>query len=438
MLPLSDRSRIEMETCVHCGLCLESCPTYRELGVEDDSPRGRIHLIRNLAAGTIAPNEQVTGHLDRCLACRACETACPSGVRYGAIIEDARAALEPRRQRGFWGGAARRLLFRGILPRPGRLRAAARVVRLAQRLGMDRLARSTGLIRLLPEPAAALSEVAAIPPVFGQGALPERVPASGACRYRVALVTGCVMDVAFGPTNIASARVLAANGCEVLVPRNQACCGALPLHAGDREAALELARRNIDTFLATGADFIIINAAGCGSTLKEYHHLLAEDPAYAEKAREFVGRVKDITEFLGQIDLVPPTRRVEADVVYQDACHLAHGQGIRLQPRQVLSQIPGVRLRAIADPEACCGSAGIYNLVQYEMSMAVLGRKMESIAAARPHIVASANPGCILQLRLGAKQRGLDVEVLHVVDLLDRAYHGPEAEEGKGGGAWTR
>lgn len=424
MLSLSQRSLTQIETCVHCGLCLESCPTYRELGMEGDSSRGRIHLIRSLVQGLAEPDEALLGHLDRCLACRACESACPSGVKYGAIIEEARDALEPRRQRRYWSSAVRRLFFRGVLPRPRRLRRIARTVRLAQRMGLDRLARR---MNLLPKPVAALSEVAALPPVFGQDALPERLPAVGEARYRVALLTGCVMDVAFGPTNIATARVLAANGCEVLVPREQTCCGALPLHAGDRAAAAAMARRNIDVFLAAGVDFIIVNAAGCGSTLKEYDVLLAGDPAYAEKARQFVAKVRDVTEFLGEIDLVPPQGRVEADVVYQDACHLAHGQGIRLQPRKVLSQIPGVRLRPVPESDACCGSAGIYNLVQHELSLAVLDRKMEHIAAARPQIIVTANPGCMLQLRLGAKRHGLDVEVLHVVDLLDRAYGGKGA-----------
>ncbi|HEY8345927.1 MAG TPA: heterodisulfide reductase-related iron-sulfur binding cluster [Symbiobacteriaceae bacterium] len=428
MLQLSERALAEIESCVHCGLCVEACPTYRELRVEGDSPRGRIHLIRSLVQGLAEPNEALLAHLDRCLACRACETACPSGVRYGAIIEDARAALETRRRRSLAASTARRFFFRGLLPRPRRLRAMARILRLLQRTGVDRLARRTGL---LPEPMAAFAEVVQVPDRFGQNVLPERIAPAGECRYRVALLTGCVMDVLFGPTNVATARVLARNGCEVLVPREQVCCGAVPLHAGDREAARQMARRNIDVFLATGADYIIVNAAGCGSTLKEYPWLLAGDPAYAEKARQLAAKVKDVTEFLAEIDLVPPKGPVEADVVYQDACHLAHAQGIRIQPRQVLQKIPGLRLRALADAGACCGSAGIYNLVQYDLSMQVLDRKMEAIAAARPEIIVSANPGCILQLRLGVKRFGLKAEVLHVVDLLDRAYQAAEVREGE-------
>lgn len=427
---LSDRAKGAVDTCVHCGLCLEACPTYRELGIEDDSPRGRIHLVRNMELGVIGPTDKVLEHLDLCLGCRACESACPSGVAYGAIIEDARAKLEAGRRRGFWARALRNLFFRGIFPHPSRLRALARAIRLTQKLRLDRFAARTGLMKLMPGPAAAMAEVAAVPETFGAETLPDFVPAVGAKRYTVAFITGCVMDVMFGPTNIASVRVLAANGCDVHIPRAQTCCGALQLHGGDHPTAVQLARQNIDTFLATGADYIIINAAGCGSTLKEYHHLL-QGTDYAQKAREFVARVRDISEFLASIDLVPPTRPVEAVATYQDACHLAHGQGVRLQPRKLLAQVPGLKLVPLPEPEACCGSAGIYNLVQHEMSMDVLQRKMENVESTRASVVVSANPGCIMQLRLGARQRGLKIEVLHIIDVLDRAY-GP-APQGRVG-----
>lgn len=431
-MELSRLARSQMDACVHCGLCLEACPTYRELSIEDDSPRGRIHLVRNLTLGQIEANDRVQAHLDLCLSCRACETACPSGVKYGAIIEDVRARLEPGRKRGLWARTLRRLFFRGLLPHPARLRGLARAIRLSQRTGLDRLA------RLLPGPLADMAAVARIPDRFGREHLPDFVVAQGHRRFTVAFFTGCVMDVAFGPTNIASVRVLAANGCDVLIPQAQTCCGALQLHAGDRVQAVRQARQTVDLFDATGADYYIINAAGCGSTLKEYHHLLADDPEYAEKAIRFVERVRDITQFLGEIDLVPPTHLVEAEVAYQDACHLAHGQGVRLQPRRLLSQIPGLTLTPLSEPEACCGSAGIYNLVQPEMSMAVLGRKMETVREAGVAVVASANPGCIWQLRLGAYREGLPLEVVHVVDLLDRAYGGEKESGTSPGGAAAR
>jgi glycolate oxidase iron-sulfur subunit len=405
----------QIDSCVHCGLCLPACPTYRELGNEADSPRGRIHLIRALHTGTLEPGAEVLTHLDLCLDCRACETACPSGVKYGTIIEGAREALAPIRARPAVPGLLRWAL-RSIVARPRRLRAAARLARGLQKLKLARV--------LLPGPAAALAEVAQVSATFGRDLLPEVVPAQGERRWRVGFLTGCVMDVLFGPTNLASVRVLAANGCEVVIPRSQGCCGALHAHSGDAETARALARRNIDTFLAAGVDYMIINAAGCGSSLKEYGRLLADDPAYADKARRFAALVRDISEFLGAIDLVPPSKALPLRVTYQDACHLAHGQGVRLQPRKVLAQIPGIQLVEHPDSDACCGSAGIYNLVQPELSSALLERKMDTLARSGAPIVVSANPGCMLQLKVGARRRGLDLEVLHVIDLLDRAYGG--------------
>jgi glycolate oxidase iron-sulfur subunit len=414
---LSDLARAQVDTCVHCGLCLEACPTYRELGIEDDSPRGRIHLIRHLDNGVLQPAPRVVAHLDLCLACRACESACPSGVRYGTIIEEARSQLLPHRK-----SESRLLTFalRKVLPNQGRLRALAAGVRLTQRLGLDRLAVRLKLVR---GPLAAMAAVAQVPARVN---LPTRIPPTTERRYTVAFLQGCITDVLFGPTNAACVRVLAANGCEVLVPPGQTCCGALALHgAGDRETAQAQARRNIDAFLGCGADYIISNAAGCGSMLKEYHHLLHDDPAYAEKARRFVAKVRDITEFLGDIDLVPPTHPVAETVTYQDACHLAHGQGVRLQPRKLLSLIPGLELVPLAESDACCGSAGLYSLTQSEMAQAVLRRKMGNVAQTGARVVAAANAGCILQLRLGTHQAGLNVRAVHVIDLLDRAYGGP-------------
>lgn len=420
---LSDLARTQVDTCVHCGLCAEACPTYRELGIEDDSPRGRIHLIRNLNAGELEPTPKVLEHLDLCLACRACESACPSGVKYGAIIEEARSQLEPVRRRSFLERSLRRLFFRTVFPRPGRLRALARGLRLSQRLGLDRAAVR---LRLVGGPLAAMAEVARVPDRFGSDLVAEFTPAVGTRRFTVAFLQGCVTDVLFGPTNLASVRVLAANGCDVITPKAQTCCGGLALHGGDREAAREQARRNVDAFLATGAELIIVNAAGCGSTLKEYHHLLEGDPAYAEKARQFVSKVRDITEFLGDIDLVPPPHPVPLRVTYQDACHLAHGQGVRLQPRRLLTAIPGLELVSLPESDTCCGSAGFYNLVQTEMAQAVLRRKMGCVAETGADAVAAANAGCIMQLRLGSRQFGPNLPIYHLVDLLYQAYEGRE------------
>jgi glycolate oxidase iron-sulfur subunit len=302
-------------------------------------------------------------------------------------------------------------------------------MRLSQRWKLDRAAIKLGLVR---GRMAAMAETGRVPDRFGSDVLPEFVPASGTRRCTVAFVQGCVSDVMFGPTNIATVRVLAANGCDVKIPASQTCCGSLALHFGGLEQVRRQARQNIDAFLATDAEYIIINAAGCGSTLKEYHHLLAGDPAYSEKAKQFVAKVRDVSEFLASIELAPPANPVPLKVAYQDACHLVHGQGIRLQPRKILSLIPGLELVELPESDTCCGSAGIYNLVQPEMADSLLRRKMGNIAASGASVVACANAGCMMQLKLGARQYGPNVEVVHVVDLLDRAY----GADGAAGGAW--
>ncbi len=421
MLALNDSSRANLELCVHCGFCLPVCPTYGELGIEDDSPRGRIHLIRNLASGRLEPAPKVLEHLDLCLACRACEAACPSGVKYGVIIEDARANLERTRGRGLLGRSLRGFFLRNVFPRPGRLRLLARALRALQSMGIDRAAFRLGLVR---GRISQMAETARVPERFGSDALPAFTPASGPRRYTVAFLQGCVTDVLFGPTNIATVRVLAANGCDVKIPVRQTCCGALASHFGDLEQARRQARQNIDAFLDAGVDYIIVNAAGCGSSLKDYHRLLAADSDYAGKAKQFAAKVRDVSEFLASIELAPPVKPLRMKVAYQDACHLAHGQGIRSQPRKVLSAIPGLELVGLAESDTCCGSAGIYNIVQPEMADSLLRRKMRNIAASGAGVVASGNAGCIMQLRLGVKLYGPEVEVLHVVDLLDRAYGG--------------
>ena len=316
--------------------------------------------------------------------------------------------------------------MRGVFPSPARLRALAKALRLSQRWKLDRAAVKLGLVR---GRMALMAETARVPDHFGSDVVPEYIPAEGAPRFKVAFLQGCVNDVMFGPTNAATIRVLAANGCEVRVPSGQCCCGGLAFHFGDLEQARRQARQNIDVFLATDAEYFLTNAAGCGSTLKEYDQLLAPDPAYAEKVKRFVAKVRDISEFLASIDLVPPTHPVPLKVTYQDACHLAHGQGIRLQPRKLLSRIPGLELVNLRDSDTCCGSAGIYNILQPEMADALLRRKMENIAATGAQAVATGNAGCMMQLKLGARQYGPQVEILHVVDLLARAY----GEDGRDG-----
>jgi glycolate dehydrogenase iron-sulfur subunit len=414
-----------LKECVHCGLCLDFCPTYRLLGHEADSPRGRIYQVRQVYEGKISPDDpDFREHIYACLDCRACQTACPSGVQYGTIIEAARAVAEPV-------NASEKTVGRAILgtvfTRRPLLDAAGLGLRVYQRSGLQRLVRGSGALRLMP---TRLREMEAmLGPTQGgvrRWSAPHVTPARGPVRYRVGFIEGCIMPQLFGETNAATVRVLATNGCVVYSPPKQGCCGALQMHTGDRPTAQELARRNIDAFDGLGLDAIIINAAGCGSTLKEYGHLLGDDPRYAERARAFQNQVKDVSEFLAAIDLVPPTQPVPMRVTYQDACHLVHGQGIREQPRKLLRQIPGLELVEMKFSDVCCGSAGIYNLTHYDLSMRVLEEKMDNVLATGATAVVAPNPGCTMQLAYGARRRGVELELLHVVDLLDTAYGHPK------------
>jgi glycolate oxidase iron-sulfur subunit len=410
-----------LKECVHCGLCLDFCPTYRVMGHEADSPRGRIYQVRQVYEGKVSADDaDFREHIYACLDCRACQTACPSGVQYGAIIEAARAVSEPVNRSEKTVGRA---ILGSVFTRPALLDAAGLGLRLYQRSGLQGVVRKTGATRLLP---SRLREMEAmLGPAQGgvrRWAAPHVTPASAPVRYRVGFIEGCIMPQLFGDTNAATVRVLAANGCVVYSPPRQGCCGALQMHTGDRPTAQELARRNIDAFEGLGLDAIIINAAGCGSTLKEYGHLLADDRVYAERAGAFAARVKDVSEFLDAIDLVPPTHSVPMRVTYQDACHLVHGQGIRQQPRKLLRQIKGLELVEMKDSDVCCGSAGIYNLTHYDVSMRVLEEKMDHVIASGVSAVVASNPGCTMQLAYGARRRGIDLKLLHVVDLLDRAY----------------
>jgi len=412
-----------LKECVHCGLCLDYCPTYRVLGHEADSPRGRIYQVRQVYEGKVSPdNLDFRQHIFGCLDCRACQTACPSGVQYGAIIEAARAIAEPVDPTEKTVGRA---ILGSVFTRPRLLDLAGFGLRLYQRSGLQTLTRKAGVLRVLPQRLREMEAMLA--PTQGglfRWRAPVVTPARGTARYRVGFVEGCVMSQFFSDTNAATVRVLAANGCAVHSPPRQGCCGALQMHTGDRSVARDLARKNIDAFSPLQLDAIIINAAGCGSTLKEYGHLLADDPAYAERAADFAARVKDVSEFLASIDLVPPTRAVPMKVTYQDACHLVHGQGIRNQPRQLLSAIPGLELVEMSDSDVCCGSAGIYNLTHPDVSVQLLDQKMAHIAATGAQAVVAPNPGCSMQLAYGARRKGMPLQQLHVVDLLDKAYGG--------------
>lgn len=409
--------------CIHCGLCLNHCPTYRLWGLEADSPRGRIRQMLLVDQGQLKLGATYVTHIDRCLDCRACETACPSGVEYGKLVELARAQIEDNYRRPMLARIMRRLAFRHLLPYPQRIAAAARAVRFYQRSGLQGLARSSGALRLLglAERERLLPEIDS---KFFFSRLGQTFPAQGKRRARVALFAGCVAQVSFSALHEATLRVLAANGCEVVVPAGQLCCGALAAHAGVRDVARQLARANLGAFLHEEFDAIITNAAGCGSTLKEYGQLFPAGEPSHEQARAFSNKTKDVTEFLAELGLVAPLGRVPLRVTYQDSCHLLHGQRIREAPRKLIRAVPGVELVEMPLADHCCGSAGVYNVTETQTALELLTEKMKHARATRAHTIVTTNPGCLLQLRAGAAIHGTGQEVLHVVELLDRAMAG--------------
>jgi glycolate oxidase iron-sulfur subunit len=413
--------QFDLDRCVHCGLCLNACPTYRELGLEMDSPRGRIYQMVQVANGA-AISDSYREHIDLCLACRGCESACPSGVRYGRMVEDARAELEAHTRRGWFARKLRRLIFVHLLQSRGALSVAGTLLYLFEVSGLKALARGVGQLGLLGRLGDLQQLTPSAEPPFFFSQIGRTFPPEGVRRHRVAFLAGCVANISFARLNEATVRVLQRNGCEVVVPEGQGCCGALHLHAGMRGEARKLARRNIDAILGGAFDAIITNAAGCGSTLKEYGELLEDLPEYAEKARQFSGLMRDVTEFLSSLELNPKLGRVDAVVTYQDSCHLAHGQHIRQSPRQLLGAIPGLTFHEMSGADICCGSAGIYNVVQNEMAMQILKHKMESVNSTQAEIIATANPGCMLQLQAGVRLHGSTQRVMHVVELLDLSY----------------
>jgi glycolate oxidase iron-sulfur subunit len=411
------------QDCVHCGLCTASCPTYVETSNENDSPRGRIYLMRAVTDGRLGLSREVRQHLDLCLDCRACESACPSGVRYGQIIEPFKVAMQETRPAAERGGLLERLVLQHLFPYPGRVRAALAPARWLQAIGLLDLGERAGLTRLLPPTLRRLQ--AMLPRLSGRaGALPAVLPPVGPKRARVALFLGCVADALLPETTAATARVLQQNGCEVVVARGQACCGAIHYHAGVEAPALALARQNIDAFRSEEFDAIIVNAAGCGAMLKDYAHLLPR--AEHEAAERFVAKVKDVCEFLVALGPLAPRNAVPLKVTYHDACHLCHGQQVRSQPRRLLEMIPGVELVPLEDSELCCGAAGTYNLTQPEMSERLGRRKMDNIAATGADMVVMGNIGCQLQIARKIKEQGSRIQVAHTVDLLDRAYRTEE------------
>ncbi|MEZ6062965.1 MAG: heterodisulfide reductase-related iron-sulfur binding cluster [Planctomycetaceae bacterium] len=416
--------------CVHCGLCTSACPTYVETGNENDSPRGRIYLMRSVVDGRLDLTDRVREHLDLCLDCRSCETACPSGVQYGRLLEPFR--VEMHRSETPAAGLSpddsgrpdwfHRWILHGLFPNRRRMAWALTPARWMQTLKVDRMLESTGLTKLLPGRLRRMQQQLPVlqkplPP------LPELLPAKGDRRATVGLFLGCVADAMFRRVHWATARVLQENGCDVLVPKSQNCCGAIHYHSGSSGPALQLMRQNTLAFELNTLDAIIVNVAGCGAMLKDYSHIADElNGDDDERLPAFVAKVRDVSEFLAELGPVKPSGAINAVVAYQDACHLQHAQKIRQQPRDLLQMIPGIRLKPIAEPELCCGAAGSYNLTQPEMADRLGRRKVANLLAVEPDLIVSGNAGCSLQLQAQLKQQGRAVPVLHPMELLDLSY----------------
>ena len=415
-----------LQQCMHCGLCLPTCPTYDATKLERNSPRGRISLMRAIADGRLEPTKAFADEMYFCLGCLACMTACPAGVNYAELFEHARAEAE---QSGVLDSPKRNLIrnftLRWLFMDLRRLRVMGRLLRLYQSLGLQTVLRRSGLMRMLPKRLRELEEMMPrVQPKFSADLIDPVTPAIGTRRYRVAMLTGCAQDLMFSDVNRDTVEVLAHNGCEVITPIRQFCCGSLHAHNGEWNLAQQLARRQIDQFAPEELDAIITNAAGCGSHLKHYATLLEGDPIYAERAQLWDSKIKDIHEWLVQIGIIPPVGldAPSQTVTYHEACHLCHGQKISRQPRQVLGAIPNLKLVELAESTWCCGSAGIYNLIQPEMANDLLARKVEHIRNTKADVVATANPGCLLQIIGGVKRENLPVRVVHSITLLAEAY----------------
>ena len=416
-----------IDTCVHCGFCLATCPSYRITGKETDSPRGRIYLMDAINEGDAPLADSTVQHFDSCLGCLACVTTCPSGVQYDQLIAATRPQIERNFKRSLPLRLLRRLIF-STFPYPGRMRLLLRPLGLYQKSGLQKLVRSLGVLKQIsPQLAAMESMLPKIVPTAFQDTIPALIPATGNTRYRVGMLLGCVQRLFNPVVNDATVRVLIANGCEVVVPQMQGCCGALSHHQGQEAQAQEMARQMIDTFENTEVDAILVNASGCGHTLKEYGHILKDDPEYGDRAQAFVKKVKDVQEFLADVGLTAPLSPLQDEpltMVYQDACHMLHGQKISLQPRQLLRQIPGVQLREPIDAALCCGSAGVYNILQPDVAEELGQQKVTNLLNTGASVIASANIGCFVQISKHLTIQGQQTPVLHPMQLLDYSIRG--------------
>ncbi|MBN6885830.1 glycolate dehydrogenase iron-sulfur subunit [Cytobacillus horneckiae] len=413
--------------CVHCGMCLESCPTYEQTGQEQHSPRGRVYLIKSVAEGKLTVNEQFMDPVFACLDCRACTTACPADVDVGGLIEEARGQIRQAMPLTGWQGAVSKLFLHGIFPHDKRLQSLGGLLKFYQKSGMQTLVRKTKLINVMPKH---LVEMEAIMPEINQPIKKKYknnniIKAKGETKREVAMLTGCVMDVMFSDINESTINVLTRNGNDVVIPKNQTCCGALHVHAGDRDMGRKLAKQNIEAF--EGTEKIIVNAAGCGCMMKEYEELFREEPEWKERAEKFSEKVEDISKFLHDTGYEKPKAELNTRITYHDACHLAHGQGVRQEPRDILLDIPGVDMVHMPNADRCCGSAGIYNITNPDMAGAVLESKMENVPD-DVEMISMGNPGCMLQMAMGVEKYGRNQKIVHTVQLLDWAYQ-KEAEK---------
>ena len=406
--------------CVHCGFCLPTCPTYVLWGEEMDSPRGRIYLMNEGLQGEPMTPAMVQ-HFDACLGCMACVTACPSGVRYDTLIEATRAQVERRFDRPAADRALRGAIF-ALFPYPRRLRLVRGPLRLYQGTGLSRRLRKSGVLQRISPTIAAMEAIA--PTLKRSRPVPQRTPAQGRRRGTVAMLLGCVQREFFPGVNAATARVLAAEGFDVVAPASQGCCGALSAHSGREAEAQGFARALIDELDRAGVDFVVVNSAGCGSSMKEYAELLADDPSYAQRARAFAARVRDVAEVLVEVGPVAPRHPLPVTVAYHDACHLGHAQGIRSQPRELLRGIPGLELREVADPELCCGSAGIYNLLHPGAARELGDRKAATVLRTGAQLLVTANPGCLMQVASAIERAGGAMALAHTVEVLDASIRG--------------
>jgi glycolate oxidase iron-sulfur subunit len=413
----------EILNCMKCGFCLPACPTYQQTGKEAASPRGRISLMKSVAEGKLEVTKNFDDHMYLCLGCRACETACPSGVKYGELIEAARDVVEDERKRPLWVRIAKDFTMNRLFPYPSRMKWVGNLIWFYQQSGLQRLARAFNLTKLAPGGLGEMERsLPVVPSPAQRGGRQRTVPAVGETKLRVGLFTGCIMDAVFWETNEKTARVLSKAGCEVVYIDGQTCCGAIHSHAGDKIAAMELAKRNILAFENGDIHVFVNNAGGCGAALKEYDHWFHGIPEWEERAERFVQATRDINEFLCELTL-PEMKPVDKRVTYQDSCHLAHGQKVRSQPRQLLRKIPGLQFVEMANADGCCGSAGIYNVTNNDMSMRILDDKMEHVRDTQSNVIATSNPGCLLQMRLGIERSGLSerIKAVHIIDLLDEA-----------------